>query len=219
MKISSCSKTYDGITVLNAPQMELSPGRIYSIIGSNGSGKSTYARILANTLSADQKASPLPPDVSVGYLPQKNYAFRMSVRANIMLGCSDKERAEHLMEALHITHLADSRADRLSGGETARMAMARLMMKHFNLVILDEPTATLDVETTFLAENLIQDYVRESNCVLLLITHSLQQARRIADKILFFHKGQLWESGTPEQLLHAPSRPETKLFLDFYGIQ
>ncbi|MBQ9148829.1 MAG: ABC transporter ATP-binding protein [Oscillospiraceae bacterium] len=216
MKIAPFSKTYDKVKVLDFPGISLEPGRIYGMIGANGSGKSTFSKILAGIIPADQKGKHLDAG-AVGYLPQKNYAFRMSTQANIMLGESDKERADSLMDAMQIRHLASKRADRLSGGETARMALARLMMKRFDLVILDEPTAAMDMETTSLSEDLIVKYVRETGCALILVTHSLQQARRIADEVLFFHKGKLLEAGPRERVLYAPAQPETKKFLEFYG--
>ena len=74
------------------------------------------------------------------------------------------------------------------------------------------------METTSLSEDLIVSYVRESGCALLLITHSLQQAKRIADETLYFHKGQLMEYGPSEKVLSSPEKAETKQFLDFYGI-
>ena len=74
------------------------------------------------------------------------------------------------------------------------------------------------METTLLSEELIVRYVKETNCALILVTHSLQQARRIADSVWYFHKGALLEWGTREAVLDAPCRPETKQFLDFYGI-
>jgi len=217
MKILPFSKTYDRRTVLDFPGMEVEPGKIYAVIGANGSGKSTFAKILAGVLKADQKGCFL--DIgSVGYMPQKNYAFRMSTRANILLNGREEARAEALMDALQLRHLEHKRADRLSGGETARMALARLMMKTYDLVILDEPTAAMDMETTSLSEELIVKYVQETGCALILVTHSLQQARRIADEVLYFHKGQLLEMGPKEQVLYNPARKETKQFLEFYGI-
>ena len=218
MKILPFSKTYDGVTVLDFPGLELQPGTVYGVIGANGSGKSTFAKILAGILPADQKRPALTEKRRVGYLPQKNYAFRMTTRANILLGGKDRHRAAQLMDALQIPHLADKRADRLSGGETARMALARLMMKSFDLVILDEPTAAMDMETTSLAEELILQYVKETGCTLILVTHSLQQARRTADEVLFFRKGQLLEYGPKETVLYHPPQPETRQFLDFYGV-
>ena len=217
MKISAFSKTYEGTGVLDFPGLEMKPGTVYAIIGANGSGKSTFAKILAGVLKADRKGV-LTDVSSIGYMPQKNYAFRMSAKANILLNGKDEARSEKLMDALQIRHLEDKRADKLSGGETARMALARLMMRSYDVVILDEPTAAMDMETTSLSEDLILRYVQETGCTLILVTHSLQQARRVADEVLYFHKGKLLEVGPKEQVLYEPAVPETRQFLEFYGI-
>ena len=217
MKIHAFSKTYEGRTVLDFPGTELEPGKICAVIGANGSGKSTFAKILSGVLKPDRR-SQLSDAKTVGFMPQKNYAFRMTTKANILLNGPDEARADRLMEAIQLTELSAKRADRLSGGETARMALARLMMKKYDLVILDEPTAAMDMETTLLSEERIGQYVRETGCALILVTHSLQQARRIADEVLYFHKGQLLESGPKEKMLTDPDQPETRQFLEFYGI-
>ena len=217
MKIATFSKTYEDRKVLDFPGMELQPGKIYAIIGANGSGKSTFSKVLAGVLKADRRGKLLTGG-TVGYMPQKNYAFRMTTRANILLNGKDADRAEKLMLALRLDHLAEKRADKLSGGETARMTLARLMMKSYDMVLLDEPTAAMDMETTALSEALIVNYVRETGCTLVLVTHSLQQARRIADEVLYFHKGNLLECGPKEQVLYKPVKSETREFLEFYGI-
>ena len=216
MNILPFSKTYEGRQVLDFPGMEVAPGKIYAIIGANGSGKSTFAKILAGILSADKKGA-LTDTGSAGYMPQKNYAFRMTTKANLLLNGSEEARAERFLDALQLRHLENKRADKLSGGETARMALARLMMRPYELVILDEPTAAMDMETTRLSEELIVDYVRETGCALILVTHSLQQARRIADEAWYFHKGKLLETGAAEKILFHPDLTETRQFLEFYG--
>ena len=217
MNLPAFSKTYDGVKVLDFPGLTLQQGKIYAVIGANGSGKSTFAKIISGILAADQKGKPID-DISVGYLLQKNYAFRMTTKENILLNGSDTKRADALMDVLQIRHLAEKRADRLSGGETARMALARIMMKRYELMILDEPTAAMDMETTILAEQLIEQYTRETNCTMILITHSLQQAKRIADEVLYFHKGVLLEHGDKEKLLRQPQTEELQSFLNFYGM-
>ena len=217
MKISAFSKTYEDRRVLDFPGMELTPGKIHAIIGANGSGKSTFAKILAGTIPADKRGRHTEGG-TVGFMPQKNYAFRMSTRDNLLLNGKDQARAERLMDAIQIRHLENKRADKLSGGETARMALARLMMKSYDMVLLDEPTAAMDMETTLLSEKLIAGYVKETGCALVLVTHSLQQARRIADEVWYFHKGHLLEAGSAEKLLSDPERGETRQFLDFYGV-
>ena len=217
MKIKAFSKTYDTVKVLDFPGIELQPGKIYAVIGANGSGKSTFAKVLAGVVMPDEKGS-ATLDGTLGYMPQKNFAYRLSTKANILLNGKDVARANALMDAIQIRHLENKRADRLSGGETARMALVRLMMRRYDLVLLDEPTAAMDMETTLLSEKLIESYVRETGCAMILVTHSLQQARRIADHALYFHKGKLMEYGPEDQILYHPAAAETKQFLEFYGV-
>ena len=217
MNIQAFSKTYGSRRVLNFPAFPLQDGGITAVIGANGSGKSSLARILSGIETSDDKSRPLS-GVSVGFMPQKNFAFRMSTKANILLNGSDKTRAASLMDALSLTPLADKSAQKLSGGETARMALARLLMRSYDLVILDEPTAAMDMEFTAKSEALIRGYCRETGCAVLLVTHSIPQARRLADNILFLHKGELKEYGSTEKLLSSPETPELRQFLDFCGI-
>ena len=216
MKIPPLKKTYGNRTVLNTPELLLESGRIYAVVGANGSGKSTMAKLLAGVEKGD--AGTVPLSGTVGYMPQKSYAFRMTTHKNILLGGGDDEKCRTLMKALRIDHLADKAAYRLSGGETARMALARLMMKDYDLVILDEPTAAMDMESTLFSEALMADYCRESGCAMILVTHSLQQAKRIADCVIFLDSGEAVETGTKEEVLFSPKDERTKRFLDFYGL-
>ena len=216
MKIAAFTKTYGKKMVLRFPACELPQGRIVAVIGANGSGKSTLAKVLSGIEPSDQRVRPLM-GVSLGYLPQKSYGFHMSLRANLLLNGGDKALAARRMDALKIRDLEKARADRLSGGETARMALARLLMRPYDLVILDEPTAAMDRESTLLAEQLVQDYVGETGCTVLLVTHSLQQARRMAQEVLLLYNGTLVERGPIAQVLHHPEREETRQFLEFYG--
>lgn len=218
MKLSPLTKTFEGVRVLDMPALELTPGKIYAIIGANGSGKSTYARIVSGVLPADKGGRIVESDVRVGYMPQKSFAFRMSVLKNVCLTGGTKERAIELLEALGIGHLANRKAGKLSGGETARMALARIAMQPYDLVILDEPTASMDVESTLLAEEMMRRIVSESGCAMLLVTHSLQQARRVADEAIYLQKGQLVETGPASKLLYDPMEEDTRRFLHFYGI-
>lgn len=188
-----------------------------AVVGANGSGKSTLCRILAGVEASDQRIGPLA-GVSVGYLPQRAYGFRGSVLHNLLLNGADRALAAQRMAALRLDGLAKARTHTLSGGERARMALARLLMGTYDLVILDEPTAAMDQESTLLAEKLIGDYVQQTDCALLLVTHSLQQARRMADEALFLSEGRLIEKGPARQVLYSPARSETIRFLAFYGL-
>lgn len=217
MKTIAFSKTYNKRVVLNLPELEIPKGQITAVIGPNGSGKSTLAKILAGIERTDQK-DPILPGISVGYLPQKSFPFRMSTEKNILQNGNDRARAAELMKALDIGGLAGQSAKKLSGGETARMALARLLMGQYDLLILDEPTSAMDMESTLASERLIADYCHKTGCAVLLITHSIQQARRMARQVAFLHQGKLIEQGEIDLILSKPSQAETKQFLDFYGI-
>ena len=210
-------KSYRRRAVLEMPGFSLEPGRVCAVLGANGSGKSTLARVLAGMLPPDGGKRVTPPGTAVGYMPQRSFPFRMTVRQNLLITGGGEQRAEELLAALGLDKLAEGRAGLLSGGELARLALARVLMRPHQLLILDEPTAAMDMEATALAEGLMRDACRETGCALLLVTHSLQQARRAADDARFLDRGRLVEKGQARQVLFRPDRPETKSFLDFYG--
>ena len=218
MRLRAFSKSYDGRTVLRLPELELSPGGRYAVIGANGSGKSTLARCLAGVLRPDGGGAVLDGGVGVGYMPQKSYAFRMTVEKNLRLAGGTAEQAAAVMAALGLEPLRKSAAARLSGGETQRLALGRVLLGRYELLVLDEPTASMDMESTLAAERLMDGYCREHGCTLLLVTHSLSQARRMGEEVLFLHRGELAERGRAEDVLTAPKDPRTRAFLEFYGI-
>ena len=127
MKTTAFTKTYNKRAVLDLPELELPRGEITAVIGPNGSGKSTLARLLAGIEYEDGK-KPILSGVAVGYLPQKSFSFRMSTEKNILLNGGDPARAAELMNALGIGALAGQSAKKLSGGETARMALCRILI-------------------------------------------------------------------------------------------
>ena len=217
MRIPGFTKSYGTRFVLNLPTLELPEGKISALIGHNGSGKSTFAKALAGIERTDGKQL-LLPTARVGYLPQKSFAFRMSTEKNILLnGGGRSEYAAALMKALGIEALARQSGKKLSGGETAKMALCRILMGSYDLLVLDEPTAAMDMESTLAAEALLRSVCAEQGYALLLITHSVSQARRLADRLLVLDHGKLVEQGECTQILNAPKQEQTKRFLDFYG--
>lgn len=217
MKINGFSVRYPGGFSLKIEDTEVEKGRIYGLIGANGSGKSTFIKALAGVTGTVDGVHPLQRDVLVSYLPQKPYPFRKSVLDNILLAGGDRGRALELIKALGIESLQNRRAHHLSGGETARMALARALMADCDLLLLDEPTAAMDMEATMLAENAIVNACASIGCTVMLVTHSVAQASRIADETLFFNGGQIIERGETGSLLSSPGKYETKRFLDFSG--
>lgn len=222
MKVSAFTKTYNGKTVITMPDFTFKPNTIYALIGSNGCGKSTFSKVVSGIIRPDQKSSPVTQKMSIGYLSQNTYAFRMSTLHNVMLNekrsKKNTDKAINLLKQFGISDLTTVNASRLSGGETARMGMARIIMRDYDVLILDEPTASMDVHSTILTEQIICEYQKRTKCTVLLITHSLRQAERIANDILFFHEGLLKEYGSVNQILNHPQYFETKQFIEFYSL-
>jgi len=217
MKINSLAKTYGDRTVLSLPEFELAPGNICAVIGANGSGKSTLAKLLAGVLSPDSDFRPFEVRPDIGYMPQTSFAFRMSAEKNLALTGAGSEEVRNMLDKLRLSHLSGQNAKRFSGGELARLALGRVLIRPHELLVLDEPTSAMDMESTLLAEQLISAYCREHNAAVLLVTHSLSQAKRMADTVLFLHHGAAVEYGDAEQVLNFPVQEETKRFLEFYG--
>ena len=217
MKTVPFTKTYPDGFSLRAGELELTPGRICCVLGSNGSGKSTLGKCLSGVLKTDGNGSPWTEEIPVGYLPQKPYPFRMSTEKNILLAERDREKAARLMQALQIGHLSAQRADRLSGGECARMCLARVLMKRSRLLVLDEPTASMDIEAIKLAEQAVREYADGSDAAVLFITHDIRQAERIADEVLFLDKGRIAEHSASGSFFESPQTAEGNRFLEFYG--
>lgn len=217
MRIEAFEKSYDGRKVLSFPGLDLEKGKIYAFIGANGSGKTTCAKVISGIEKADRNQK-VCQKIVVGYMPQKSFAFRMSLTKNILLNGSDRAKADELIKKLNLEHVSSSAAKKLSGGETAKMALARLMMKRYDILVLDEPTASMDMESTLVTEQLINDYTKRENCAIILITHSVQQAKRIADYVLYFEHGELEDYGSAKDVLTETENNKTKKFLEFYGV-
>ena len=216
MVLRNLKKSYNGRRVLELDELSLEKGKIYAVIGANGSGKSTLAKLAAGVLGHDGGRME-KPDLSIGYMPQKSFAFRMSLRKNMLINGDDAQCAQELLGALKLGHLSEAKAKRLSGGETARMALARLLMRDYELLVLDEPSSAMDIESTLLAERLIRDYRDRTGCAVLIVTHSINQAGRIADEVLFLSEGRLIERGSPEKLIKHSENEITRRFIEFYS--
>lgn len=220
MRIEKAVKRYGTKTALNVEGIEFPRGQICAVMGVNGCGKTTLARVLAGTTRPDEGGMILDAGEAVGYMPQRSYAFYGTLAHNVALGAKGRrfdERCQELVEALGLSHLERESAKKLSGGETARMALARVLAGTWTHLVLDEPTAALDIPSTLAAERLMRDYCTEKNAGIVVVTHSVSQARRLADHAIFMDGGRIVEEGPTADILSHPKTPELSEFLAILG--
>jgi tungstate transport system ATP-binding protein len=165
-----------------------------------------------------------PPDrrraPKIGFVFQRPIHLRRSALANVtyalsVAGMPKAQRAERALAVLtraRIAHLAQAPARVLSGGEQQLLAIARALAAGPEILILDEPTSALDPAATTAIESLMQSVSRDGVRVV-LITHDLGQARRMADEIVFLHRGRLIERTPREEFLAQPRSREAQAFM------
>lgn len=159
---------------------------------------------------------------------QFNLFPHMTVRRNIteapvhVLGLSKHEarqRAEEYLELVGLAEQADKFPRQLSGGQQQRVAIARALAMRPRIMLFDEPTSALDPELVGEVLSVIQRLSQEHDLTMLLVTHEMQFAQQISDRVCFFDKGVIVEQGTPEMLFAAPSKPRTREFLKGVAVE
>lgn len=223
IRLNEVKKYYSGRCVLDIGELTVARGEKLALIGPNGCGKSTLLRLLAGTIRPDAGkilAGGLARG-EIGYLPQKPYAFDLSVLKNVELALSGERDAKRLaMEALELvglTPLAGARGNRLSGGETQRMALARILARPRALLLLDEPTASADILAIDQIECALMNYVERTGCTLIFSSHAPLQAKRLSARVLALDSGTIGELGETAQVLEHPAAESTRAFLKHWN--
>lgn len=215
-------KKYGDRVVLDVDKLRFEKGRVYALIGTNGSGKSTLLQTLAKVIDFKGDVKGLTEN-DVAYMPQKSFAFSTSVLANVTAPCpihrifTERAKAKRLLKSLALDHLSKKNASRLSGGETQRVALARMLVAPHDFLLLDEPSASMDVESTLISEEVIKDYLEMTGCTLIFATHSITQAKRLADEVIVLDSGKVVERGFTDQVLENPENDKTKSFLEQFN--
>lgn len=234
--VQDLHKSYGDNEVLKGITTQFHEGDVVCIIGPSGSGKSTFLRTLnlLETITSGKvivdghELSDPKTDVDkvredIGMVFQHFNLFpHMTVLENITfapieLGKESKEEAEkHAMELLEQVGLADKRdakPESLSGGQKQRVAIARSLAMNPDIMLFDEPTSALDPEMVGDVLNVMKN-LAEQGMTMLIVTHEMGFARKVANRVIFTDGGEFLEDGTPEQIFDNPQHPRLKDFLD-----
>lgn len=229
INVKDLKKSYGNKTVLNIPSLNIEKGKIHGIIGANGSGKSTLMKIIAGieemdsgTITYDGKR--LDSDIMrlMTYSEQSSYLLRRSVFDNIAYPLKIRkipkdiidDKVNKIMEKFDIYKLKDQLATKLSGGETQKVALARAMVFNPDLLILDEPTANIDPNSTKIIEKNLMEQNKNNKTTILIVTHNIAQCSRICNTTIFMKDGEVIEMGETKEVLFSPKNLETKDFIE-----
>jgi len=220
-------KEYNGKKVLEVGKLSFKEGFVYAVLGLNGSGKTTLLQC-SSGLEAFSQGEVLydgNSDINsvrknISIMAQKPYLFNTSALDNIKAGLKFRKYSEQSMEEkvadylpyFQIEEILHKNAKKLSGGEQAKVALLRTAVMETDITFLDEPTASMDIESTIRAEMLIKDMASDKRTVI-IVTHDMYQAERIADYVIFLDKGKIIESGEMKKVFNCPEHNLVKQIL------
>jgi tungstate transport system ATP-binding protein len=225
-------KDYGDRRVLEVESLDIRRGEIFALVGPSGSGKSTLLRLM-NFLEAPTGGSlrfrgvefgagievPLDLRRRVTTVFQRPMLLNRSVWENVTIGLKlrgqrdSKAQARRALERVGLSHLANDRARILSGGEAQRVALARAIVLQPDALLLDEPTANLDPYNVGLIESIVRRLNAEQGMTLVLVTHNVFQARRLADRVAFLFEGRFIEVAEVQRFFESPADPRTAAFV------
>ncbi len=214
----------NGRAVLDGLDLEVSGEGISVVLGPNGTGKTLLLRLLAGLLPADDgtirwgEAS--SPSERLAMVFQQPMLLRMSVFTNVefalrpqaLTSAERHRRTNEVLERVGLAHRTGDCARLLSGGERQRLALARAWAMRPRLLLLDEPTASLDPSATEAVERIIRE-IRTEGAKVLMTTHNLGQATRLADDIIFLANGRVQEHESAQRFFARPQSPAARAFL------
>ncbi|EGA65057.1 amino acid ABC transporter ATP-binding protein [Vibrio brasiliensis] len=244
IKLENIHKRFGDTEVLKGIDIEIKQGEIIVIIGSSGTGKSTLLRTVNFLENADQGVITID-DVSVntekysksevlalrrktGFVFQ-NYALfaHMTARQNIAEGLvtvrgwkksEALKRAQEILDDIGLGDKGDSYPAALSGGQQQRVGIGRAMALQPELLLFDEPTSALDPEWVGEVLNLMKDLAKKHQ-TMLVVTHEMQFAREVADRVIFMAEGNIVEQGSPQDIFNNPQDPRLQKFLRQVGAE
>lgn len=236
VNVKDLHKSFGSNKVLNGVSLEVPKGQMVAIVGRSGSGKSTLLRCMdgletinSGTMEVcgfkvhDRENLNLRElRKRVGIVFQSYNLFpHLTVQRNITLALTTikklstaqaNEIAAKVLKLVGLEEKTQAYPEQLSGGQQQRVAIARSLAMNPDLMLFDEVTSALDPELTGEVLKVMED-LAEQGMTMVLVTHEMAFARKVADVLIFMHQGKVWEMGPPDELFDNPKTPEFKKFI------
>ena len=234
VEVEALRKSFDRRNVLVDVDLHIPPGEILAVIGPNGAGKTTLLRIVDFLLRPDAGAvrydghdRPADPEARlalrrrISMVAQNPRLFRGSVFYSVsyglcVRGVEPPELPIRTLQALEAVRLVDrlhARTSDLSAGEAQRVAFARAVVFRPDLLLLDEFAANLDPANVRILEAAVLEYNRSTGTTVILVTHDMFQAKRLANRVALLYEGRIIESGSVIEFFDEPGDPRTRAFV------
>lgn len=240
IKVTDLHKSFGELAVLKGIDFQADTGEVIVIIGPSGMGKSTFLRCI-NYIERPEKGIIEIDNVKVDAekctekeikqlrlktsMVFQNYNIfkNKTVIENVMLPMTSvqkiekeiaKEKALQYLDQVGLLDKVNEYPSRLSGGQQQRVGIARAMAVNPKLILLDEPTSSLDPELVLGILDILRNLANEHKRTMIIVTHEMSFAKEIADRIIFMDDGRIIEEGTPERIFSNPQNERTKRFLE-----
>jgi tungstate transport system ATP-binding protein len=231
-RLQGLTKVYGQRTVLDIASLDIERGEIFALVGPSGSGKSTLLRLL-NFLETPTQGkiqfsrfeyqqgieAPLELKRRVTTVFQRPMLLARSVWDNVAYGLhlrgqrDNHAQVQAALEEVGLAQVAKQAARTLSGGEAQRVALARAMVLQPDVLLLDEPTANLDPYNVGLIETIVKRINQQHGTTLVLVTHNVFQAKRLASRVAFLLEGKVVEVAKADHFFSAPVDSRTAAFV------
>ena len=225
-------KCFDAVVAVDRISFDIRAGSIIALLGGNGAGKTTTLSLLLGLLlPSSGRIAVFGEDMlrhRYRVLGRMNFSSpyvdlprRLTVRQNLIVYAHlyglarPRERIEHLAEQLNIAPLLARPYGHLSAGQRTRVVLAKALLNEPELLLLDEPTASLDPDTADYVRGLFEEYRKRTGATILLASHNMSEVERLCDDVLMLRAGKLVDRGTPAQLLTRYGRRNMEeVFID-----
>jgi lipopolysaccharide export system ATP-binding protein len=237
LRAESLTKIYGHRKVVDEVSLEVSPGEIVGLLGPNGAGKTTTFRMIVGLIRPNsgrvylngKQVTRTPMHkrarLGLGYLPQEPSVFRgLTVEENV-LAILETQRIRrkdqkvllaNLLESLQIEHLAEYRADTLSGGERRRLEISRLLAVEPSFILLDEPFTGIDPKAVAEIQTVIRNLRDRLNLGILVTDHQVRETLEVTDRSYIIDSGKVLTAGEPGELIEDPEVRRIYLGEGFY---
>ena len=232
IEVRHLRKVYGEIVAVDDLSFAAPPGAVLGLLGGNGAGKTTTIAMLLGLLE------PTAGEIEVlgvdmlrrryAALPRMNFSspyvdlpHRLTVRQNLVFygrlyGVKDLGgRVAEIAERMQIGAFLDRQAGKLSAGQKTRVALAKALINRPDVLLLDEPTASLDPDTADWVRGYLRDYQRDTHATILLASHNMGEVERLCDDVILLQAGKVFERGSPRELIERFGREDMEeVFLD-----